>query len=341
MEPRTTFDISINTVVKLILAVLSLVVLYLLRDIILMVLVALILAIAFDRPIDALCGRGVPRFLATTLIYLLLFSVIGILFYLVFPILAEQIKNFVTNYSFYLESIGRLKFGANLIDFKSIFDQLSNSLTESAGAVMGTLITFFGGLISFFTIIVAAIFFNIQENGVKKFIFYLTPIEHQPYVLNLFDKIQRKVGNWLWGKVGVAIGVGVLTSLGLYLLGIKYALLLGSLTMILNFIPFVGAIIAAVPAVLLALTQSLALALLVVFLFMFINGFLEPFILVPLFMKKAVDLNPALILLVVLVGGKLAGILGVVFAIPVAAIAAVLIEDYIQRKTKLSGAEID
>lgn len=340
MDQRTTIDISVNSVVKLILAVFALVLLYLLRDIILMVLVALILAIALDRPIDAFCARKVPRFLATTLIYLLLFSVIGILFYLVFPVLAEQIKNFVTNYSFYLESVGRLKFSVDLIDFKSIFDQLSNSLAESAGAIVGTLITFFGGLVSFFTIVAAAIFFNVQENGVKKFVFYLTPIEHQAYILNLFDKIQRKVGNWLWGKLGVAISVGILTSLGLYLLGIKYALLLGFLTMVLNFIPLLGAIVAAIPAVLLALTQSSTLALLVVFLFVFINGFLEQFFLVPLFMKKAVDLNPALILLVVLVGGKLAGILGVILAIPVAAIAAVLIEDYIQRKTKLSGTEI-
>jgi predicted PurR-regulated permease PerM len=341
MEQRTVIDISIDSVVKLILAVLALVLLYLLRDIILMVLVALILAIALDRPIDAFCERKVPRFLATMLIYLLLFSVAGVLFYLVFPVLAEQIKNFVNNYSFYLESVGRLKFGADLIDFKSIFDQLSNSLTESAGAVMGTLVTFFGGLISFFTIIAAAIFFNVQENGVKKFIFYLTPIEHQPYVLNLFDKIQRKVGNWLWGKLGVAVGVGVLTSLGLYLLGLRYALLLGFLTLLLNFIPLIGAIIAAIPAILLALAQSSTLALLVVFLYVFINGFLEHFFLVPLFMKKAMDLNPALILLVVLVGGKLAGVLGVILAIPVAAIAAVLIEDYIQRKAKLSGADVD
>jgi predicted PurR-regulated permease PerM len=337
MEPRTNLDISISTVVKLVVTVLSLVVLYVLRDIILMVLVALILAIALDRPIDALCGRRVPRFLATTLIYLLLFSAVGILCYLVFPVLAEQIKNFVTNYSLYFESMGRLKFGTNLIDFKSVFDQLSNSLTESAGALAGTLITFFGGLISFSTIIVAAIFFNIQENGVKKFIFYLTPIEHQPYILNLFDRIQRKVGNWLWGKLGVAFCVGILTSIGLYLLGIRYALLLGALTLLLNFIPFVGAFVAAVPAVLLALVESSTLALLVVFLFVFINGFLEPFFLVPIFMKRAVDLNPALILLVVLVGGKLAGVLGVVLAIPVAAIAAVLIEDYMQRKNLTSG----
>lgn len=340
MEQQTTIEISTSSILKLIFIIFGLIFIYFIRDIVLMVLAALIFAIALDRPIDLLQDRKVPRFLAAIFIYLVLFSVVGLLFYLVIPALAVQIKSFVLNYSLYLEGLGRLQSPPGFINLKDLFSQLAEELTRSAETLAGTLISVFGGLISFLTIIVVAVFLNIQENGVKKFIFYLTPVEHQPYVLSLFDKIQHKVGNWLWGKIICAAIIGLLTFAGLYLMGIKYAVLLGFLAALLNFIPFVGAIIAAIPAVLLALAESPILAISVVALYTVINGILEGLVLTPLLMKKAVDLNPALIILVLLVGARLAGVLGVILAIPSAAIVSVFVDDYIQKKRRESGAEV-
>lgn len=340
MDQQTTINISTASILKFISIILGLIFLYFLRDVVLMIFAALILAIAFDRPIDALEKRGVPRFLGVILIYLLLFAVIAFLFYLVFPVLAAQIKNFVSNYSFYLKKVGQLQPKTNLFNLKDLFNQLADRLTASAETVFGTLVAFFGGVISFLTVLVVAIFLNVQEKGVRKFVFYLTPEKHQDYVLHLFDRIQQKVGGWLWGKIILAIIIGVLVSGGLSLLGIRYALLLGFLAALLNFIPVIGAIVSAVPAVLLGLTQSPILGLAVVLLYLFINIILENFFLVPLLMKKAVDLNPALIILVALIGAKIAGIAGVILAIPAAAIIAVLIGEYIQKRSKKGRIDI-
>lgn len=337
--PKTTINISTSTLVRFTLIVLAVLLLYFLREIVLMIFAALLLAVAFDRPIDALERRKVPRSLGVIFVYLLLFSVIALLFYLVFPVLAAQIKNLVTNYSFYLETLSRILPRTEFIDLKDVFGQLADKLTASADAVLGTLVAFFGGIISFFTVLVVAIFLNVQENGVKKFIFYLTPEEHQKYVLGLFDKIQQKVGSWVWGKVILAFIIGILTFVGMSIMGIKYAVLLGFLAGLLNFIPLIGAFIAAVPAVLLALYESPLLAVAVVLFYIFINAFLESFLLMPLLMKKAVDLNPALIILVLVIGGKVAGTLGVILAIPAAAIIAVLVDDYMQRKNQKDGFE--
>ncbi len=334
---KTTVEISTASILKFVLIVLALVVLYLVKDVVIMIFVALILAIALDRPVDYLCDQGLPRLLATILVYLLLFSVLGLILYLVFPVLAEQIKNLATNYSFYLDRINTLQAQTGFINIKEIISQLPERLMASAQTITGTLIAIFGGLISFFAIIVVAIFFNAQEKGVKKFIIYLTPHKHQPYVFSIFDKIQHKVGNWLWGRIIMNLIMGIMVSIGLFLLGIKYAVLLGVLAFLLDFIPAIGPTIASIPAILLGLSVSPVQGLLVALLYIFIYSLFENFVLIPIFMKKAVDLNPALILIVVLLGGKIAGILGALLAIPVAAIVAVLLDDYIQRKVRAGG----
>jgi len=272
--------------------------------------------------------------------YLLVFSVISFLFYLVLPVLATQIKNLVLNYSFYLKKISQLQPKGSIIDLRDLFDQLAEKMTASATTVFGTLVSFFGGFISFLTVLIAAVFLNVQERGVKKFVFYLTPEKHQNYVLRLFDRIQKKVGAWLWGRILIAVILAILVAVGLYFLKIKYALLLGFLAALLGFIPFLGPIAASIPAILIALAQSPLLAVFVLLWYLFVYSIFENFFLIPLLMKKAVDLNPALIILVVLLGSKIAGILGIILAIPAAAIVSVLIDEYIQLKSKRASLEV-
>jgi predicted PurR-regulated permease PerM len=338
---KQTIDISTSSILKFIFIVLALAVLYYVRDVLIMIFVALVLAIALDRPIDFLCDKKVPRLLAAILVYFLLFSVLGLIFYLVFPVLAEQIKNLANNYSFYLDRINRLQAQAGFINLKEIFLQLPERLVASAQTVTGTLIAIFGGLMSFLTIIVVAIFFNAQEKGVKKFIFYLTPHKHQPYVFNVFEKIQQKVGGWLWGRVIISLIMGAMVSAGLFLLGVKYAVLLGALAFLFGFIPMIGPIVASIPAILLGLSMSPVQGLLVALIYIFIYSLFENFVLIPVFMKKAVDLNPALIFIVILLGGKMAGTWGALLAIPVAGIISVFVEDYMQQqRMKKDGEKI-
>lgn len=335
-----TINISTSTIIRFVLIVGIAGALYFLRDVFLIIFAALILAIALDRPIDLLEEKGVPRFLGVILIYLLLFAAFAWLFYLVFPVLASQIKNFVNNYSFYLRKLGQLKAQTGPFDIKDLFNQLADRLTASADTVWGTLVSFFGGVISFFTVLVASIFFNVQEKGVRKFIFYLTPKKHQEYTLSLFDKIQQKVGGWLWGRIILSVILGFLVGVGLSFLKIKYALLLGCLAALFSFIPMIGPTIAAIPAVLIGLGQSAFMGLTVGILYVLIFTIIENFVLIPVLMKKAVDLNPALIILVILVGAKIAGTAGAILAIPAAAVIAVLIDEYIQKRSEKSKIEI-
>lgn len=331
---KQTINISTSTLIKFVLIVLGVILLYFIRDIVVMVFAALILAIAFDRPIDALERKGVPRVLSVVFIYLLIFAAISFLIYLVFPVLAAQIKNLLTNYSFYLKKIGQLQPKTNLFDLRELVGQFADKLTASADTVFGSLISFFGGVISFLTVLLVSIFFNAQEDGVRKFVFYLAPEAHQQYALVIFDKIQQKVGGWLWGRIILSVILGALVGAGLYFLKIKYALLLGCLAGLLSFIPMIGPVVAAIPAIIIGLSKSAVVGLAVLGLYLVIFTIIENFILIPILMKKAVDLNSALIILVILIGAKIAGTGGAILAIPAAAILAVLVEEYMQQKEK-------
>lgn len=340
MRTKETINISTSTIFRFILIILGFVLAYLLRDILLLIFTALVLAAILDRPIDKMQARKIPRILSAMLIYLLLFSAVAFLFYLILPPLASEIKGLAMNYSVYLDTLMKWSQKSELLNVQAILKNLADRLSDSSQAIFGTVINIFGGLVSFFIILFVALFFNIQEKGVKKFIYYLTPDEHRTYILFLFDRIQQKMNGWLWSRVLIALIIAVLVFAGLYFLGVKYALTLGVLAGFLNFIPYFGSVAAAVPAVLLALMESPLLALFVIAFYVFINSVLEAFFLTPLLMKKMIGLNPALLILVVLIGAKLAGILGMILAVPATLIISILVEEYIKIKRKKTGEQL-
>jgi len=125
--------------------------------------------------------------------------------------------------------------------------------------------------------------------------------------------------------------VGLLVFIGLSVLGIKYALVLAVIAALFEIVPFIGPILAASPAVILAFFQSSFLALLVIILYIVVQQ-LQNYLIVPQVMKRTVGLNPVVIIIVLLVGGKLAGLLGIVLAVPAAAAIAEFLKDLQKKK---------
>jgi predicted PurR-regulated permease PerM len=158
----------------------------------------------------------------------------------------------------------------------------------------------------------------------------VTPKEHETYVLNLWQRAQKKMGQWLQGQLFLAIVVGVLVYIGLSLLGIRFALLLAIIAGILELVPYIGPVLSAIPAVILAFFQMPILALWVLILYIIIQQ-LENYLLVPVIMKKVVGLNPVVVIIALLIGGKLLGILGIILAVPAAAVLAEFFKD-VKRK---------
>lgn len=326
-----SFSNSLRLVAAFAVVGLGLYFLYTIADILLIFLAAVIFAIALDRPLDALVKRGVGRATATVVIYtLFLFITIFAVVFTV-PPLIQEVRNLTTDLSNRVES--------TQLDFVPMDEDLlvvSNSdylrsatdfFQSSSQVVIDTALRVYSGLLTFFVIFFLALFLNIQGEGVKKFIKVLIPIRHQLYATGLFEKIQKQVSSWLWGKTISSIFVAFIVFPGLVLLDIPYAITFTLLAFFLNYIPFVGPLLAGIVPVLLGFMISPFHAFAVAFLYFFANT-VEGFIIIPLLLKQSIQLNPLVLIFAVLVGGRLGGALGILLSIPVAAIITLLYEEY-------------
>lgn len=336
MNNSQTINISTSTILRVIFILLALVFLYLIRDILIIVFVAVIIAAAINGPVSWLQRHKVPRLLGVIFIYLLLLLLLGLIVTLIFPPLAEQIKQLATYFPELMEKIGlsfqewwgKYKLEGNLQTF---LDKISNKLAQATSSVFGTIIGLFGGLVSAIIILVISFYLAVQEKGAKRFLVSLTPNEHQSYISDLIERIESKIGGWLRGQLLLMFIIGCLTYIGLYFLGVKYALTLALVAALFEIIPYIGPILAAIPAVILAFLQAPFLALLVIILYIVIQQ-LENYIIYPQVMKRTVGLNPIVIIIVMLIGAKLAGVLGIILAVPLAAAVAEFLKDLQKRE---------
>jgi predicted PurR-regulated permease PerM len=178
---------------------------------------------------------------------------------------------------------------------------------------------------------VITFYFTVEEEGMKRFIRSVSPSHYHPYLMQLINRIQRRLGYWLRGQLILSVVIFVLTFIGLTILGVDYALLLALIAGIFEIIPYLGPFLGAVPAVFLAFVQSPVKALLVVILYIIIQQ-LENNIIVPKVMSKSVGINPLLVIIILLVGGKIGGAVGMILAIPVATALSVFFEDFLGKR---------
>lgn len=338
MNQRQIIDISTSTLFRFILILLALIFLYFIRDILAMLFVALVIVAAVDSPVGWLKKHKIPRVVGVLIVYLLLFIILALIISLILPLLANEIRELGKNMPSYLERLGT-RFQA-LEDWWQKFEisgnegplaKIGSQLAKAASSVFATTIGIFGGLISALVILIISIYLAVQEKGIKKFFMSITPPEHQAYMMAMAEKIQIKMGGWLWGQLFLALIVAILTFLGLSLLGVPYALILALLAGLLEVVPYLGPIIASIPAIIIAFLQSPFLALLTLILYIVIQQ-VENYIIVPQVMRRAVGLNPVVIIIAMLIGVKIAGILGLILAVPIAAIISVFLEDFMKQQ---------
>jgi predicted PurR-regulated permease PerM len=215
----------------------------------------------------------------------------------------------------------RLSIGRVLIrelQSQSAVHGLLSRLTDVATITVGALVD--AGVIIF-----TGLFFAVDPQLYRRGLLRLVPPAARHDVARSFDASIAALGHWLKGVVLSMLSIGVVTGLGLWALGIPLALSLGILSGVCEFIPYLGPIVAAIPAVLVALTLGPQRALEVIVLYLAVHLF-EGQLLVPMIQRWAVALPPALAIIAVAVFGWLFGVLGVVFATPLAVAVMALVD---------------
>ena len=344
-DKQLTINISAGTIFKAIIVCLVFAFLYYIRDIVVIILTALVIASAIEPFIVGAVKHKIPRTLAVICIYLVLILGTGGVFYVFLPSIVSDISDFLTQVPNYINTIsvwnplaGGLGDAAPVVKTLGITDafSLKDFLSGISAAVSTSegffrLVSgFFGGALSFILIVVLSFYLAVQEDGVGKFLKMVLPLRHEEYVVGLWHRSQAKIGKWLQGQLVLGVLIGILVYLGLSIFQVRNALLLALVAAIMEIIPAFGPIISAIPAVLIAISDGgLSKGFLVIGLYVIIHQF-ENHLIYPLVIKKIVGIPPIMVILALIVGFKLAGVLGLLLSVPAAAVLVELIDD-IQR----------
>lgn len=339
-DNNQTIDISTASIIKAIIIILFFVFLYLLQDVLIIFLFAIVIASAISPFANWLDRRGFPRLWGVLLLFLIVLGLIALITSLVIPSLSADIDQLITTLPQVFEkvsvSLENVQQGApTYLDFVSeiqnILSGFSSYLQQSSQSIVGLVVNIFGGVISFIAILVISFYLSVTKKGVETFLGSIVPEKYESYVVDLWKRSEKKVGLWLQGQLLLALIVGLVVYVGLSLIGIKFALMLGLLAFVLEIVPIVGPVLAAIPAVILAFMQEPTLGLWVILFYVVIQQ-LENHILVPVVMGKTVGLNPVVVIIALLVGGQLAGIAGMILSVPVATVIVEIIDDMAKKK---------
>ncbi len=331
---KIQLEISWSSIWRVVFIVLIAYMVYLAKDIALAVLLAIVISSAFDPIISWFEKKKIPRVLSTLAIFIFLILLIAVLLYIVLPVALTEINVFIESMvGADIPILGLEKLAEISSAFSESIGRLASVLFSGGTSLFDTLSKFLGGISLFIMTFVLSFYLAVDRDGVEKLLRAVLPPSFEDQILSIYFRTRYKIGKWLEGQILLSLSIGITVFIGLSLLGVKYSLVLAILASVLELVPFVGPIISGAIAVLFALSQSQAIAIYVLIFFVVVQK-LEGAILTPTFMRLTTSLNPAVILIAILLGGKLAGVVGFILAVPGAVLVQEVINHWSETKMK-------
>lgn len=299
------------------------------------VMVAALLAYAI-YPLVRLFSRVLPRFAAIALAYVVVIAALGVIGYLVVNTAVEQITALAKQVAMLLEpgtngapsriTVELEKLGISATQINNLGNQIVGQAQGLAGSAVPVIAGIFGGIVDVILVIVLSIYLEIDGHRIMRWLRTKSPLKLRPRLNFVITTFERVVGGYIRGQILLSALIGVLVGIGMTLLHVPYAVLLGLLAFVLEFIPIIGVFISGAACVLLALTVNPVLALVVLVYFILIH-IIEGDVVGPRIVGRAIGLHPAVSIFALLAGAELFGLWGALFASPVAGvIQAVFVE---------------
>lgn len=342
-------DISIKSIIRILVAVFLIYVLMKLTNIILVVLTAIVIASFVEAALNKIKRYIKNRVFAVFLLYLLVIGIFVGLAYVFVPVfvsemsaLVESLAQYIPNNSilntFQTDTLSGAKDVVNSISSNASLGELISDIQSLTKSLSGGFVEIFGkafgGVINFGLIFIISFYLSISKDGVENFLRIITPINKEEYVIGLWKRTQKKIGLWIQGQMLLSVIIGILTYLGLTILGVKYSLVISVITALFELIPF-GIFISVIPAVVFSyLSGGVTLSILTALLYFILHQF-ENYLIYPLIIKKVIGIPPLVVILSVIVGLELANFWGVILAIPVAVFLFELLND-LEKKRELT-----
>ncbi len=320
---QTRIEVTPRTIIVILLIVLGGWLLFEIRDIVKLLFIAFILMSALRPTVDQLTKWKMPRLLAIGITYIILISLFSVFITIIFPPLISESIRLLTSLPYYISRL------APFVNFNAdtLFQQIAPITQNVARLTIGV----FSNLFALITIAVFAFYFLLERDHLRGLLDVFVGGQIAERVINIVRQVENRSGAWVRGQLLLGTIIATLSLIGLSFLQISFVLPLALIAGILEMVPIIGPIISAVPAVLVALTVSPGLALAVVALYIIIQQ-LENNLIVPLVMRKAVGFPPLVSLLVLLIGGKLGGTMGVILAVPLFLVIQTVVKEVLDKK---------
>ncbi len=297
---------------------------------------AYIIAYILHPFVDYLETKGISRGLAIAAVYLLvLLAAAGSVFFLLPVILGDlnRLLELIPSYADHFQQfIKDMELGYNSV---SVPTGLRTVVDETIGKIENVFLRvvegFIEGLLGLFSqvfnlaiIPVVSFYFLLEFKKIGSFLLLLIPVRMRTELSGVAVEMDEVLKKFIRGNLLVALSVAIMVAAGMFLIGMDFPLLIGAFTGLMNLIPFFGAIISALPAMLLALLQSKWLALYVLGIMIVVQQ-IEGNIIAPKILGDCIGLHPLIIIFALLTGGHLWGLIGLFLAVPAAAVLKVLL----------------
>ncbi|HBY56597.1 MAG TPA: hypothetical protein DEG96_01830 [Candidatus Atribacteria bacterium] len=303
--------------------------------------IALMLAYFFDPLYKYLINKKVPKVLTVIIIIGIIIAMLVLTIFFLIPsvinqlnILYKEIPNFIDKFQNLILSLEpQLSKFINPEDVETLLKENLSELQKDILNFSRTIIIYLSNIISSITfgivIVPLILFYMLRDMNIfKENLYIFVSKDKKKEFKEILEEIDRIVSGFIRGRIIVCFIVGALIGIGLYLLNLKFALIIGITSGIFNFIPYLGPIVGLVLALIFALGSSWWVLLIIVILFVIVNQ-IEAILLNPNILGRELGLHPLTVILFILICGQLLGVLGILVAVPLAAILKVLALRYL------------
>ena len=303
--------------------------------------IALILAYFFDPLYKFLINKKVPKVLAIIVVFGIIIALLILTIFFVIPsvinqlnVLYNEIPNFINNYQTLILSLKpQLSKFIDPADVETLLKENLSELQKNVLSFSQTIIIYLSNIVSSITfgiVIIPLILFYLLRDMLifKENLYTFVSKEKKKEFKEILEEIDRIISGFIRGRIIVCFIVGTLIGIGLYFLNLKFALIIGIVSGIFNFVPYLGPIVGVILALIFALGNPWWVLLMIIVLFVLVNQ-IEAIFLNPNILGKELGLHPLTVILSMLICGLLLGILGVLVAVPLAAILKVLFFRYL------------
>ena len=292
---------------------------------------ALLLSLAIRPLADTLTRWRIPRWLTVLGVYVGLVAALALLGNLLAPIVSAEVTRLqIYGPNLLKQALSQVATAPLLGRLLPSSDLLAQNLAQRADSLLRTFVSAVTGLGEFtldlFVVLILTYFFATDVRLGEGLLRRWMPPYYGSRARLLMARLRYRLSRWVWARLAVAVYFGVVSSIGLTWLGVPFALTIGLVGGVLEIVPYLGSTVALVLAMVSALTVRPLLGLWVA-LFCAVVIEVKGHVLEPAFYGHATGLHPAAVLIVLLVGVKAGGVIGVLFAVPVVVVVGALLEE--------------